>query len=512
VRDYLLLSVAAFVLAVSWLDERYWGAAWLGMFGYVWGTFGWPGHLAFRRGLYLGTVAILTAFHWVPDILHQTLSLSYANCLLLFFILSLWDGFQFALVPLLVRRLTHVPWQAALLYPLFWIALESVWPRIFPWRLGHSQIAWTSLIQIGEFAGPYGVGFILLWGAAIAGIFVRLWWSRSPITPNAPRALGREAAVFAGVLLLVLGFGHWRWRDLERIAAAAPTTKVCIVQVNVYEDDALNQLQDLSADVEPGTDLILWPETSVGAYDLDLTDFRSPNKVLLASRNDGELIEPLPDPPCALLCVGKCYAHDAPEHGPYFVTAFLLDRQENIIGRYHKRTLLPVGEYMPGESWFPQLAKLALLSQTIARGKSAAILTLPATGAKLGCLICYEDMIDNRARESTQAGADILVSLINGAAFGDSLAMRQHQQLAYFRALENRRFHIRCSSTGVSSVISATGRVIAELPPGENNKITVVVPAMSTTTVYSQWGNVFTRLCLLIAAGLMFKAWWSKPG
>ena len=100
--DYLIMAAIGLILAVSWIDERYWGAAWLGMFGYVWRTYGLPGPVAFRRGLCLGTVAILAAFHWVPQILNEAMSLSYPNCLLLFFVLSMWDGFQFGLVALLV--------------------------------------------------------------------------------------------------------------------------------------------------------------------------------------------------------------------------------------------------------------------------------------------------------------------------------------------------------------------------------------------------------------------------
>src|SRR5690606_21198212 len=180
------------------------------------------------------------------------------------------------------------------------------------------------------------------------------------------------------------------------------------------------------------------------------------------------------------LCVGKSYPSDAGERGPFFVSAFLIDKQENILGRYHKRTLLPLGEYVPGDKWFPSLGELALLYRTIQPGKDAGILKLPGK-ARFGALICYEDMIAANARQSAHEGAQVLVSLINGPAFGDTFAMRQHRQLAHFRAIENRRYLVRCASTGVTTVIAPTGKIVAALPQNEAQKLTVAVHPMSTT-------------------------------
>mgnify|MGYP003927467285 CR=1 FL=1 len=78
--------------------------------------------------------------------------------------------------------------------------------------------------------------------------------------------------------------------------------------------------------------------------------------------------------------------------------------------------------------------------------------------------MCYEDIVLQYARDSVVAGAEVLVSLINGSAFENPLALEQHFQLALLRALENRRPLIRCAGTGVSAIVDPIGRYGSACP------------------------------------------------
>lgn len=190
------------------------------------------------------------------------------------------------------------------------------------------------------------------------------------------------------------------------------------------------------------------------------------------------------------------------------MTAFLVDGQENIVSTYHKRTLLPFGEYMPGQTYFPVLREWATLGDVIEAGQSAAPIT-SSSGAKLGVVICYEDLLRGNARETVREGAEILISLVNDAAFENPLVVRQHYRLAMMRAIENRRYFVRCAGTGISSVISPTGEVLEELAPGEEGILQHQVALHHEQTVYTRWGEVFPLCCgvlCLVGFGLLHRA------
>src|SRR5262249_59985999 len=85
----------------------------------------------------------------------------------------------------------------------------------------------------------------------------------------------RPAVATAGALVLVLGYGELRLRQVDAAVAAAPEVTIGVVQGNVpfsekgYEhpEVAAKQLADLkdrSVELErAGADLIVWPETAL---------------------------------------------------------------------------------------------------------------------------------------------------------------------------------------------------------------------------------------------------------
>jgi apolipoprotein N-acyltransferase len=485
IARYGLLVLGGGALAACFIDERLFPAAWIGLLLLVYLIDGQPANIAFRRGMVFGLVVSILGFHWVPEILSTAFGISYVTAGIFFLFFAICDAFHFGLAAYLAARFETSRVWASLIFPVCFIGLEFVWIRVFPWRLAHSQIAWTSFIQIAEFVGVYGVGLVMAWTASIAAMSLK--------------GKARRTEVFVGgsVLLASIGFGAWRIGDVEDIIRLATPLHVALVQTDVRQQDAVGKLQTLSRQVAQQVDLICWPESSAGTYDLRLSDFRSSLQLSELSRvePDQSPLRPLENPRAALLCAGKSYISNASDKGPYHVTAFLIDSHENILGRYHKRILLPLGEYVPGERWLPWLTQLLLVEETISPGASPAILDLK-NHARIGALICYEDMLDSNVRASVQAGAEVLVVLANGAAFGKTLAMKQHQQLAHFRAIENRRYLVRCSTTGSTAVISPTGKLVAKLPPHQDDILLATVYPLTVTTMYTRIGNVVGYLCL----------------
>jgi apolipoprotein N-acyltransferase len=96
-------------------------------------------------------------------------------------------------------------------------------------------------------------------------------------------------------------------------------------------------------------------------------------------------------------------------------------------------------------------------------------------------------------------GGQVLFNLNNLATFGETPAAVQHQRLATFRAIENRRWLVRCGTTGSTAVITATGRVQNQAPLREPAVLVVSVPLLQRQTLYTRLSDSFAMGCAIIA-------------
>jgi len=80
----------------------------------------------------------------------------------------------------------------------------------------------------------------------------------------------------------------------------------------------------------------------------------------------------------------------------------------------------------------------------------------------MGMLICYESIFPELAQRRVSDGANVLVNISNDAWFGRSAAPRQHLELAVMRAVEQNRFLLRATNTGITALIDPKGRVSGE--------------------------------------------------
>jgi hypothetical protein len=108
--------------------------------------------------------------------------------------------------------------------------------------------------------------------------------------------------------------------------------------------------------------------------------------------------------------------------------------------------------------------------------------------ARLGVLICNEELEPDLAARAVRRGANLLVGMVNDAWFGVGPAPYQHFALAVFRAVETRRQLLRATSTGVSGHVDALGRVrlagpLYEAPKGPNLDPTLLSTEVSLLDV-----------------------------
>jgi apolipoprotein N-acyltransferase len=172
----------------------------------------------------------------------------------------------------------------------------------------------------------------------------------------------------------------------------------------------------------------------------------------------------------------------------------LFDAEGSVLGLSDKQILMPFGEYMPLGSIFPWLKRLSPQTGDFQAGTEAVPLEVPGVG-RFAPLNCYEDVRAPVARYATRdGGAEILFAVANDGWFGDTMAPFQHEALAIWRAVENRRFLVRVTNTGVTDVVDPTGRVSLRMPVFQPAATVTEVRRLHLDSVYTRFGDWFAWL------------------
>lgn len=509
--------LAGVALSTAWLDARWFVATWFSLTAFFFLCANRPRWMGFVFGFVYGALGLGLAFGWSVDMLSQSIGLEIWQASIVFAGLVAWESVPFGALGACATRLSHErPWQLLWL-PSVWIPLEAFWPRVFRWQLAHSQTDVLPLLQIADLGGAASIGLIMLLVTAIAAIW--LLWLRDTKPAGLPvrsqRLLGPTCVVSA-IAVAALAYGLVQLSLQPRLAQDRPVLSVGLLQADTSYLATHPDLSKRSYELAGQVDLVCWPESSIGCYQSSLASFQDQETIKQFSRGPERGLRPLPNPPCMVLAGGKDFdSRTTPEDGPYFQTAYLIDRDETILGRYYKRRLMPIGEYCPGQYYFPELRQVVNVDDLFVPGNDPKPL-VTREGAKLGVLICYEDIVASVARDSVRHGAELLITIINASRFESPIALEQHMRLALLRAVENRRYFLRTAGTGVTCVIDPCGRIIDRAPIGEKATLLADVPLLTTRTLNSYLGDFLPWLCVvgltLYTARARFSPHWQGVG
>ena len=187
-----------------------------------------------------------------------------------------------------------------------------------------------------------------------------------------------------------------------------------------------------------------------------------------------------------------------------FNSAALVSPDGEIVARYDKVHLVPFGEYLPFKDWLGFAGGLTKEVGDFSRGQSRA--PLQAGDEKLGVFICYESIFPDEVRQFAKNGAQVFVNISNDGWYGDSGAYAQHLKQARMRAIENARWLLRTTNTGVTAAIDPDGRVEQTVP----RKVRIVLQASyglnDSTTFYTRHGDWLAYLCAIISIGAVIIA------
>ncbi len=197
--------------------------------------------------------------------------------------------------------------------------------------------------------------------------------------------------------------------------------------------------------------LILWPESPAPFWTTDL-HLRS-TLANMARATDSYIIAG---------SIGIEHTGDPNRRPDIYNSASVITPTGAWTERYDKIHLVPFGEYVPFEKLFSFASGLTRQIGTFARGNRACR-WMSAT-SRAGVFICYESIFPNEMRQFARNGAEVFVNVSNDGWYGEGGAPRQHLNMARMRAVENDRWLLRDTNTGITAVIDPYGRVVAEAP------------------------------------------------
>ncbi len=453
---------------------------------------------SFRLGVLAGLVHYLTLMYWIAYTLktfgHLPLYLGIPILFLFCAYLTLYLG----VFSWMMARFAPKPVLSLFVTPVFWVSLEYIRSHLlsgFPWELiGYSQYKVLHLIQISDILGVYGISFLVVFCNAtilMAFLFIRKRkWQGTKV--NKHLAAG-AVSVFGIVFAIVWFYGKWRINWIDQLALISAFSRISIVQGNIdqkikwdprFQIATTDKYIGLSLKAKKeNPDLIVWPETAA--------PFNFLNDIALTKKVQKGIRE-----------TDTSFVFGSPSFKPgenivkYYNSAYLVDSDAKVLGRYDKAHLVPFGEYIPFKKWFPFLGKMVEQVGDFWPGKSGS--TLNWGEYRLGMLICYEIIFPNLAREMVKNKALLLINITNDAWYGKTSAPHQHFSMAVFRAVENRRALVRSANTGISGFIDPAGRIVSSTSLFKDAVMTRSMTLINTATIYTRIGDAFAWLCLAV--------------
>jgi apolipoprotein N-acyltransferase len=471
---------------------------------------------------YLGGILwyILNCY-WIYHTMHLYGGVPSAGAAGIVVLYSMVLGLYFGLFGLVIAFLRRASGGIALplvLAPFLWAAIELAASRItsVPWdQLGYSQVDNFLLARLAPWTGVYGISFVLV---AVNALFTAALLSQSI-------HLRLRLGVGAALVAILMQLGSWIQPNPAPIQALAVLLQPNF-DVRVNNDWVgpewdrnvavfLKQSQDTSAGWYEGMpdsskplrnevmsntkgpvpiSLIAWPESPSPFTEGDLR-FRTAMHELATTSGAG-IVAGNPTSAWEVDESGNRALHD-------YNSASFISPQGEFVGRYNKIHLVPFGEYVPYRELFFFAHHLTKQVGDFSRGTERNVFT--ANGHRYGVFICYESIFADEIRQFAKNGAQVFVNISDDGWYGDTSAPWQHLNMARMRAIENHRWILRDTNSGVTAAIDPWGRMVQSSPRHVFTSLPAMYGFRDDLTFYTRYGDVFAWSCVIIAiAGVVF--------
>jgi apolipoprotein N-acyltransferase len=439
-------------------------------------------------GYLCGVIWYMGNCYWIYRTMHIYENIPAVASFGILFLFALYVGLYHALFGALVGLLRIKFSRLAVLVavPFLWVAVELARANItsFPWDLlGYTQVDNLALARLAPWTGVMGLSFVI---AAVNA----MWLMRLP-SPNRRTgylAVGAAAALLVALTVLAVV-------DKER---PSPTQAVAtLLQENLgvgstadheTKQEMLSSFTQLSlapsVPIVPATHsaIIAWPEAPTPFVGSD-PEFRSAM---------GSLARKADAPVIANAITFGPQTEDG--HYKLYNSAAFFKADGSYAGRYDKMHLVPFGEYTPYKPLFFFVGHL-LDDLVFIPGENRHL--FDANGKHYGVFICYESIFGDDMRQFARLGAQVLVNISDDGWYGDTSAPWEHLDMVRMRAIENRRWIVRATNTGITTAIDPLGRITAIYPRHIRGSIQVAFGYREDLTFYTRHGDWFAWVCAI---------------
>ena len=439
------------------------------------------------------------------------------------------NAFQMSLVFGLFR-ISKKKFKGALPY-IFLAATWIAWERFYfdaeiswPWLvLGNSFARSTGAIQWYEFTGALG-GSLWIWACnlGIFGMLVALsdgsWWNFNSKA---------KAASLIGLALLFIappvcsGIISKEYKDAM---STDENLEVLIVQPNI---DPYNKFQAMTQDQQnailegimtkelkarkndtcQSPLLVVAPETFTG--DIVCGDYPRSR----TWRRFTSLLKQYPGVNMLLGASSYDYINskDAPSRTARFIREGLWVESHNsalmIDGTaeteiFHKSKLVVAVEKTPYPAIFCKIDDMlgGVMGRCVGQDEISLLHVNGCNGETIpvGCAVCYESVYGEYYTDYIRKGARAMTIITNDAWWGNTPGYRQHLSYASLRAIETRRAIARCANTGISAIISPSGKILKPTPWWEQASIKSSIPLRDDLTFFVVHGDIIGRICSFV--------------
>lgn len=409
---------------------------------------------------------------------------------------------------------------ALLMFPFIFTAfdwLHSLGEASYPWlAIGNTQIQNLYWIQFIDITGIWGASFlVVMCNVLVLYLIMKYNESKSNYLKN------NYISITGLILIFLLPFIYSIfsidfWKNTSESDIYGKKVNIGVVQPSVNPwrkwdsspyDQVKNQilLQDSLLKINPKLDLMIWSETSIpthinyeniSEYNFLQNWVDNSNVSLLTGFVEIDLFEDTTKAPLtARYLEGQNVKYES------YNSAMILNPNARNNDSYRKMRLTPLAERLPYaeallfmRSWFEW--GVGISSWGI--GKIQKVLTLDNKNIKIAPIICIESIYPEFVSDFAELGASIFVIITNDAWYNYTPGPRQHFLIAQARAIENRRFIVRCANSGISGLISSWGTSVDEIPPYIKAAKSFEVPSINYVTFYTQIGAWLPILSLLV--------------
>ena len=389
-----------------------------------------------------------------------------------------------------------------------WCALESFWSQGSLWwtSLSYTQSPHNlAILHLGQLSGPSAVTAAIV---AVNGLIAEAWMEESSAADSvtdvtdgirlAPWTRQKKLTgnnlilyILPVSLCLILHIIGWSLYDRPLMQTSETALKIGIVQGNVPNDIKFDSkgwrraLEGYTAGykqlADRGVDAVLTPETALPFFWTNEYQ-RSTLSFYQAILDRGVL----------------AWIGGFAQSGDGMTNSLLaIDKTGEIISRYDKTKLVPLGEYIPFyEILGGIINRLSPLDAHLIPGNPKQLFDTPFGRAIVG--ICYDSAFAEIFRYQAANGGEFMLTASNNAHYKPPM-LAQHHALDVMRAIETDRWAAIATNTGYSAFVNPRGETLWMSGINTYEVKDATIYRRQTQTLYVRWGDWLMPLLLVLA-------------